>query len=284
MTGPAAQRLSGDRLHLQHGPIDLVIAAEGAREAAFAAATRRFETLLDELVSELPLLRCPVLPSPAGRPGGETARRMHAAAGRHTGFVTPMAAVAGAVADTILAAMTQAADLRRAHVNNGGDIAIHLAPGKAARAAIARAGRRPPRHSHDPRRRSGARHRHQRARRAQPVDGHRRQRHRSGGSAAEADVAATLIANAVDLPGHPAIRRAPARDLQPDSDLGRRLVVTGCGPLTATEIAKALENGAARAQEMTDNGLIQGAALVLQGQGRIAGVMAESRKDIACLT
>lgn len=104
------------------------------------------------------------------------------------------------------------------------------------------------------------------------------------GSAAEADVAATLIANAVDLPGHPAIRRAPARDLQPDSDLGRRLVVTGCGPLTATEIAKALENGAARAQEMTDNGLIQGAALVLQGQGRIAGVMAESRKDIACLT
>ena len=35
-------------------------------------------------------------------------------------------AVAGAVAETILAAMTQAADLERAYVNNGGDIALHL--------------------------------------------------------------------------------------------------------------------------------------------------------------
>ncbi|TGS52683.1 UPF0280 family protein, partial [Mesorhizobium sp. M3A.F.Ca.ET.201.01.1.1] len=42
-------------------------------------------------------------------------------------------------------------------------------------------------------------------------------------SGAEADAAATLIANAVDLPGHPAIRRVPARDLAPDSDLGDRL-------------------------------------------------------------
>src|SRR5690606_41231750 len=33
---------------------------------------------------------------------------------------------------------------------------------------------------------------------------------------AEADAAATLIANAVDLPGHPAIKRRPARELAPE--------------------------------------------------------------------
>ena len=38
----------GRRLHLQHGPIDLIIGAEGAREVAFAAARVRFETLLKE--------------------------------------------------------------------------------------------------------------------------------------------------------------------------------------------------------------------------------------------
>ena len=45
------------------------------------------------------------------------------------GFITPMAAVAGAVAEEILQAMVDTADLERAYVNNGGDIAIHLEPG-----------------------------------------------------------------------------------------------------------------------------------------------------------
>ena len=39
-------------------------------------------------------------------------------------FVTPMAAVAGAVADELLAEMTAAAELERAFVNDGGDIAV----------------------------------------------------------------------------------------------------------------------------------------------------------------
>ena len=50
-------------------------------------------------------------------------------------------------------------------------------------------------------------------------------------SAAMADTAATLIANAVDLPGHPAVERRPASSLRDDSDLGERLVVTGVGDL-----------------------------------------------------
>ena len=46
-------------------------------------------------------------------------------------FITPMAAVAGSVAEEILAAMIQSAPLTRAYVNNGGDIALHLTAGEA---------------------------------------------------------------------------------------------------------------------------------------------------------
>ena len=46
-------------------------------------------------------------------------------------FITPMAAVAGSVAEHVLQVMVEAADLRRAYVNNGGDIAIHLNDGNA---------------------------------------------------------------------------------------------------------------------------------------------------------
>ena len=52
-----ARILSGDRLHLQHGPSDLIIWAEGTREVAYRAAAKRFSTIIDEIVSELPILQ-----------------------------------------------------------------------------------------------------------------------------------------------------------------------------------------------------------------------------------
>ncbi len=141
MRGAQMAFLPDGRLHLHHGPIDLVIGAEGAgpageaaRAAALRAAGRRFATILEELVEELDLLRAPL---GAHRPQGAVARRMAEAVsplGDH--FITPMAAVAGAVADEILAAMEAAGPLARAYVNNGGDIAFHLAPGQSLTAAV----------------------------------------------------------------------------------------------------------------------------------------------------
>src|SRR6202023_4310659 len=60
------------------------------------------------------------------------ARRMHEAVAPFAAdhFITPMAAVAGAVAEEILGAMLQQTQLTRAYVNNGGDIALHLADGE----------------------------------------------------------------------------------------------------------------------------------------------------------
>jgi hypothetical protein len=88
-------------------------------------------------------------------------------------------------------------------------------------------------------------------------------------TASQADAAATIIANAVDLPGHPAIVRCPAHDLQPDSDLGARLVTRDVGELSSGEIESALEAGAACARQLLAAGLIDGAALSLHGEMRV---------------
>lgn len=264
-----ASLLPDGRLHLHHGPIDLVIMAEAqseeARKIAYRAARDRFATVLDELVVELPLLRAPL----GAAPQGSIARRMHDActATAQGDFITPMAAVAGSVADTILAAMRAATPLRRAYVNNGGDIALHLAAGETFRAAIAGL--------------DGQTNGQITLRAADNIgglatsgQGGRSMSLGIAGSvtvlartAACADAAATLIGNTVDLPGHPAITRRPAQDISSNSDLGARLVVTHVGPLSPAEIAAALSRGTARAQQLVDAGHIAAAALLLQGQG-----------------
>jgi ApbE superfamily uncharacterized protein (UPF0280 family) len=270
MTAHAAWLPDGRRLHLQHGPIDLILEAFGppaAVASACARAARRFAPLLDELVAELPALRSPD-PAPLA---GETARAMAAAVARfRPTFITPMAAVAGAVADTILAAMTSGHDLDRAYVNDGGDIALHLAPGQTITAAIAAREGFPDRVTI----------RHPDPVRGIATSGWRGRSFSLGiadavtvlaATAAQADAAATLIANAVDLPGHAAITRRPARSLQHDTDLGDRPVTTAVGPLTPTEIATALAAGATAAETMRARGLIAAAALFLAGESRIVG-------------
>lgn len=280
MEAPARQRLpDGRRLHLSHGPIDIILEASGtppAVAAAEAAAWSRFTTVLGELCGELGLLRTAADRLP-GLPEGSVARRMVAAVRPHAAdaFITPMAAVAGAVAEELLAAMTSAAPLQRAYVNNGGDIALHLATGQtyalglvddpqsARLAGTARIG-------------AGDRVR------GVATSGWRGRSFSLGiadavtvlaGSASVADAAATLIANAVDLPGHAAIVRAPAASRQPDSDLGDRLVTIAVGPLDPAAIDTALERGLDRARGLLAAGHIAGAALLLAGRARTAGPM-----------
>ncbi|MCF3595590.1 UPF0280 family protein [Rhodobacteraceae bacterium LMO-12] len=265
----SSARLSGDRLHLQHGPIDLVIGADGARERAFAAAEAAFDGLLEALVDELDVLRQPL--SADSAPHGPVARRMTQAVARHRGFVTPMASVAGAVADHMLAAMVAAGGLRRAYVNNGGDIALYLAANERFRLAMAGldgAG-------------LGAIEITPNQGIAGIATSGQGGRSLSFGiaesvtvlacDAAAADVAATLIANAVDLPDHGAISRAPATELRPDSDLGERLVVAHVGPLSDNDVDQALMRGAKAANTMRQAGLIHAAALFLRGQNRVVG-------------
>jgi uncharacterized protein len=262
----------GRRLHLQDGPIDLIVEAHGSKinlRAAYDAAARRFTGLLDELCGELPMLRQAAEPVRCLL-HGTVARRMHSAVAPFAAdhFITPMAAVAGSVAEEVLAAMVGAAQLERAYVNNGGDIALYLADGEQFTVGLMD---RPDDHglmrtmvirADHPTRGVATSGRHGRSFSlgiADAVTALAR-------TASQADAAATIIANAVDLPGHPAIVRCPAQDLQPDSDLGARLVTRDVGELLDVEIEHALEAGADKARRLLAAGLIDGAALRLHGE------------------
>jgi ApbE superfamily uncharacterized protein (UPF0280 family) len=273
----------GRRRHLHDGPIDLIVEAFGAPrevEAAYRAASARFVTVLDELCSELSFLRRACSAGSAW-PRGVVARRMTAAVMPYAAqcFVTPMAAVAGAVAEEILAAMVLAADLSRAYVNDGGDIALHLSDGEKFVVGMVE---RPDRPSllgtttlHSTDQVCGI-----------ATSGWRGRSFSLGiadavtvlaDRAAAADVAATIIANAVDLPGHPAIVRVPACELAPDSDLGNRPVTQAVGELTLVEVNQAMERGARTAERLLRLGLIRSAALSLQGETRVVGALGQSR-------
>jgi uncharacterized protein len=82
-----------------------------------------------------------------------------------------------------------------------------------------------------------------------------------------------VIANAVDLPDHPGIVRAPAAAIRPDSDLGARAVTRAVPRLRAREIAAALDAGVACADALLRRGLIRAAALHLQGATEIVGAL-----------
>ncbi len=287
-----AQRhlLPGQRWHFQHGPIDIIIAADGEAatlQAAHNAAWVRFQTVLAELVAELPRLRQPVAGSNPLQ--GAIARQMWAACaplvGAADGFITPMAAVAGAVAQSLIGAY-QRPGIQRAWVNNGGDMALHLAPGTQVQVGLVA----------DLASFDGAALAHSAAGllrvdttfavlASSPVRGVAtsgwRGRSLSRGiadsvtvlarSGAEADAAATVIANAVDLPSPAAaaavgIVRQPASVVRDDSDLGQIAVTASVPTLPIAVVQQALQRGLACAQRLQAAGRVHAALLTCQGQ------------------
>jgi ApbE superfamily uncharacterized protein (UPF0280 family) len=277
-TGASARRLDARRWHFQHGPIDLIIGADGRSECVAACLRRawtRFQTILPELVSELPLLRRAV--QDAGALRGVVARRMLLACRPHGyEFITPMAAVAGAVADELIQIFAAEPGIARAYVNNGGDIALHLAPGQRYGIGVcADLGRIKRREvialdgELEVHAASGVR--------GVATSGWRGRSFSLGiadsvtvlaDCSAAADAAATMVANCVTV-DDPAILREPACTLKDDTDLGERLVTVAVGPLAPELIQAALAAGEKRAQKLISRGLIHCAALWLQGNVKV---------------
>ncbi len=273
---PIRKLLEDGRWHFHYGPIDLVISVDGeldATDRALTACWQRFAEILPELVAELSLLRQPL--KQVSWMSSPVARRMVRASWPHRSqFITPMAAVAGAVADELIGFFAAEPEIRRASINNGGDIALHLQPGQRYTIGlvtdIASLAAEPQCHFE--------------VDASMPVRGVAtsgwRGRSMSLGiadsvtvmaqSAAMADAAATMIGNAVNAQ-HEAIQRAPASTLKDDTDLGDLLVTTQVGPLPAVVIQQALDDGAKYAQYLLGEGLIFAAALTLQGQSRLVG-------------
>ena len=270
--GPQRTPLDGRRWHWVHGPIELVIGADGdepAIDAAHERAWQRYSTILQELVTELPQLKRPVAAVDPCPLQGTVARRMwHACAAMPADFITSMAAVAGSVAEELIGCY-RADGIRRAWINNGGDIALHLAEGESVRVGLVA---------------DIARHRtaldgrfavqHTDPVRGIATSGWRGRSHSLGiadcvtvlaATASRADAAATVIANAVNV-DDARIRRAPASSLKDDSDLGDRLITVDVPALPAAQVERALARGLFVARELHALGLVHDAALVCQGR------------------
>ena len=276
MNGPVSHALPDGRWHFQHGPIDIIAYAQGGLEEvrlAHQAAWERFSTVLPELVTELPALRQPI--GQACRLRGEIAQLMwNACHACTTEFITPMAAVAGSVAQTLIACYDRPG-IGRAWVNNGGDIALHLVAGQQVRvglfADLARLD--------DAMLATGV-----------STDGVMeidatmgvagvatsgwRGRSFSLGiadsvtvlaaTAAVADAAATVIANAVNVADRRIVRR-PASEVKDDSDLADILVTVDVPLLSEEQICHALHQGLEKAHALIRNRLIFASVLTCQG-------------------
>jgi len=279
--GPTSQELSQGRHHFQHGPIDIIAYAEGdpvSVARAHEAAWLRFGQILPELVNELAELRQPVCG--AGGLKGPIAQSMWQACkaclieSDADAFLTPMAAVAGSVAQD-LSLCYQASGIRRAWINNGGDIALHLTEDTAVSIGLFA---------------DLARLDEQQLIAGVQTDavfnveygmgiagvatsGWRGRSFSLGiadsvtvfaASASQADAAATMIANAVNLTDA-RIKRQPANALKDDSDLGQQLVTVAVPELSQDEIHEALDAGLKKAHTLKQNGLICACVLSCQG-------------------
>ena len=269
---------SAGALRLVDGPIDLIVRIWGDRgeaERCFAAAADALDGQLATLARQLSELRRPV--EEAGDIEGPIARHMVDACARYRDEgVTPMAAVAGAVADHVLERMLEPQPwIDKILVNNGGDIAFFLHPGHTLRVGLVADVDCP---AIDGLIELDS----ESAVRGIATSGWRGRSFSLGiadsvtvlaRNAAAADVAATLVANAVDI-DHPAICRRPARSLDPDSDLGERLVTVGVGELEEEAIVRALDSGVEKAERYVGAGLIDAAGLILDDQSRLVGASA----------
>lgn len=273
--GGAATLLSGGRLQLQQGPINLVIKAygpEAAVQAAYQAAIAYFPSILSGLVPNLHILKSPVTGNETAEASVAGNRMIKIASSFSECFVTPMASVAGAVADEILSILVKTPELDKIFVNNGGDIAIYLAGAEKIDIGVV------------PSLRLAVPEAKLELCAADGIggvatsgwDGHS---HSLGiadavtvlaEDAATADMAATLIANKVDTQCN-AIGRTPACELDDTSDLGGRMVTTNVGKLSETNIKAALQNGLDYANFLIKANRIKAVLIALQGSWAVAG-------------
>ena len=269
--------MADNRLHLQHGPIDIIAhvdAPEEVRKRLYTSASNRFSTVLVELVTEMDLLKQPWsadLPDPKGG----IAQKMCFAVRGSDIFVTPMAAVAGAVADEVLEAMLYEAknpdpcleEIQRMYVNNGGDIAFWLNAGESFSIGVVD-------NPGIPELNARVSLTYESLVRGIATSGWRGRSQSLGiadavtvlaGSAAIADAAATLIANDVNV-DYPGILKRPASEVKDESDLGMLPVTVDVPPLPFDQISEALKRGAQTAGNFIRTGKIEAAYLSLQKQ------------------
>jgi uncharacterized protein len=283
--GATVKQLAGgskhDRTHWQHGPIDIAMDLHGSieqTEAAKQAMWLRFPNCLPELVGELAALRSNYSHLKNDAFAGSIANRMwQAVLPFQAQFITPMAAVAGSVAQELLN-IAKDFGLQKIIVNNGGDVAIYALANEAIKIALLAPAGIAEFFFNETREFGIA------------TSGWSGRSFSLGiadavtvvaQTASQADAAATMIANAVGPEiRHDVIHRMPASSLKDDTDLGEQLVTTKVGSLPKSLVSQALLQGETYARELLRRKLILSASLSLQGESVI---VTNSASDLARL-
>ena len=255
---------------IEVGPATLVIAGEKGGEA-FPFERRQIEAyvgrILHDIREALPILRqkayrikkIDYLPEPARR-------MIRAVKAVDEATLTPMAAVAGAVADLVREYLSSSGEIDLLSVNNGGDISVGNRSGRPMRIGIGDIGTGAPTPY------------------VLKVEGMNSFGVATSGfggrsftlgladivsvmadSAALADAAATLIANRTNVEATGVVRRR-ARELDPLTDIPDELVTVERGCLDAEAVMAAVRNGREEAARLKSAGVIRDAVIILKGR------------------
>ena len=249
-----------NRLFLRHGPINIVLEAVGIdKDLAYQNVKGYFETLLEQLVLDMELLKEEVVFN--RKFNNKISQSMQDATERYSPtFITPMAAVAGSIADNILRVLINNTNLEKAYVNNGGDVSFYLNKNQIMKTSLAAIPNMIAEIKYKDKSRGIA------------TSGWRGKSFSRGiadsvtvlaDNAAMADAAATMIGNAVDIYNHPKIKKQPANEMYEDSDLKNLLITVEVGLLTKVEIKEALKNGYQTALQYINKDLINTALIQL---------------------
>ncbi|OPY00052.1 MAG: hypothetical protein A4E60_02500 [Syntrophorhabdus sp. PtaB.Bin047] len=255
-------------MYVEVGPASLVIRGE-KNGKAYAFLRREVESLVAGILRDirecLPVLKQKALRIRNVSALPEVAKRMTAAAKMvDETTLTPMAAVAGAVADMVKEHFT-ARGLDLLMVNNGGDLSICNATGRTLTVGIGdiMTGKATPYviRLADMREvglaTSGFGGRSLTLGIADTVTA-------IAGTGAVADAAATYICNCTTVETDGVIHRK-ARLIDPGTDIPDEDVTIEVGPLTNALVADALANGLKSARDLTDRSVIDYAVMALRG-------------------
>lgn len=262
--------LGPGQVFFDYGPVSMVVTALGSEGEGDTQLCRSAFPVIDDILRELGpavlyLRRYPAQVDPDELSG--TARVM-AEAVLATGdpWLTPMAAVAGSVSDAV-ADYLQSRGAVKVTANNGGDIALRLAPGQSLglgvlydleKGGVDRVVRLTPEKGVGGVATSGLGGRSLTTGIASGVTVF-------SARCAQADALATLLADR-SIIDSPAVHTCRAGELDPDSDIADLTVVTGVDPLTEEEKAKALSQVMAEAELQYERGGLIACIATVQGR------------------
>jgi hypothetical protein len=233
-------------------------------ESCRLAAERAVE-LLGDVAEVRRLTSLPALATPEPPFGGIPKKMWRAALLIGDEDLTPMAAVAGAIAEGT-ADYLVSRGMTKVMVANGGDIALAVGPDEALTVGIRPdVERATVSHTISVSLETGIR-----GIATSGVGGRSLTRGVASAAvvfasgAAMADAAATAVANAVTVSSL-SVERCNAEELSPDTDLTGLDVVKSVGRLTADETEDALARGLAKADVLVSRELIKGACIFVQG-------------------